>query len=52
MTTMPIDNHPLTQIRLQLIDIGVNKLKVKSINIICPQTTTPLLAALSTGTKT
>ena len=30
MTTMPIDNHPLTQRRLQLIGISVNKLtKVK-----------------------
>ena len=34
MTTMPIDNHPLTQRRLQLIGIGVNKLTLKSINII------------------
>ena len=34
MTTMPIDNHPLTQRRLQFIDISVNKLTLKSINII------------------
>ena len=36
MTTMPIDNHPLTQKRLQFIGacISVNKLTLKSINII------------------
>ena len=34
MTTMPIDNHPLTPRRLQFIGIGVNKLTFKSINII------------------
>ena len=34
MTTMPIDNHPLTQRRLQFIGISVNKLTLKSINII------------------
>ena len=34
MTTMPIDNHPLTQRRLQFIGIGVNKLTLKIINII------------------
>ena len=33
MTTMPIDNHPLTQRRLQFIGISVNKLTFKSINI-------------------
>ena len=33
MTTMPIDNHPLTQRRLQFIGIGVNKLTLKSIDI-------------------
>ena len=33
MTTMPIDNHPLTQRRLQFIGISVKKL-LKSINII------------------
>ena len=33
MTTMPIDNHPLAQ-RLQFISISVNKLTLKSINII------------------
>ena len=34
MTTMPIDNHPLTQRRLQFIGISVNKLTLKSIDII------------------
>ena len=34
MTTMPIDNHPFTQRRLQFIGISVNKLTFKSINII------------------
>ena len=34
MTTMPIDNHPLTQRRLQFIGIRVNKLTLKSIDII------------------
>ena len=34
MTTMPIDNHPPTQRRLQFIGISVNKLKLKSINMI------------------
>ena len=34
MTTMPIDNHPLTRRRLQFIGIGVNKLTLKSIDII------------------
>ena len=33
MTTMPIDDHPLTQKRLQFIGIGVNKLTLKSIDI-------------------
>ena len=33
MTTVPIDNHPLTQRRLQFIGIGVNKLTLKSIDI-------------------
>ena len=32
MTTMPIDNHPLTQRRLQFIGISVNKLTLKSID--------------------
>ena len=31
MTTMPIDNHPLTQRWLQFIGISVNKLTLKSI---------------------
>ena len=31
---MPIDNHPLTQRRLQFIGISVNKLTLKRINII------------------
>ena len=34
MTIMPIDNHPLTQRMLQFIGICVNKLTLKSINII------------------
>ena len=34
MTTMPIDNNPLTQIKLQFTGIGANKLMLKSINII------------------
>ena len=34
MTTMHINNHPLTQRRLQFIGIGVNKLMLESINII------------------
>ena len=34
MTTMPIENHPLTQRRLQFKGISVNKLTLKSINII------------------
>ena len=32
MTTMPIDNHPLTQRRLQFTGINVNKLTLKSNN--------------------
>ena len=34
MTTMPIDNQPLSQRRLQFIGIGVNKLTLKNIHII------------------
>ena len=34
MTTMPVDSHPLTQRRLTFIGIIVNKLTLKSINII------------------
>ena len=34
MTTMLIDNHPLTQRLLQFIGFGVNKLTLKSIYII------------------
>ena len=34
MTTMHIDNHPLTQRRLQFKGISVNKLTPKSINIV------------------
>ena len=34
MTTMPINNHPFTYRRLQFIGISVNKLTLKSINII------------------
>ena len=33
MTTMPINNHPLTKRRLQFIGTSVNKLTLKSINI-------------------
>ena len=32
MTTLPIDNHPLTQRRLQFIGISVIKLTLKSFN--------------------
>ena len=52
MTAMPIDNHPLTQRRLQFIGISVNKLTLKNIYIINRQATTTLLAALSAVTKT
>ena len=34
MATKSIDNHPLTQRSLQFIDIAVNKLTFKSINMI------------------
>ena len=34
MITMPIEDHPLTQKSLHFIGIGVNKLTLKSINII------------------
>ena len=34
MTTMPINNHPLTQRRLEFIGTSFNKLTLKSINII------------------
>ena len=34
MTTMSIDNHPLTQRRLQFIGKSVNKLTFNSVNII------------------
>ena len=34
MAAMPIDNNSLTQIRLQFIGIGVNKLTLKSVDII------------------
>ena len=34
MTTMPIDNYPLTQRRQQFIGINVNKLTLKIISII------------------
>ena len=50
MTTMPIDNYPLTQRRLQLIGIGVNKLTLKSINILQSSNNYNILAALSAGT--
>ena len=34
MTTLPIDNHILTQRRLQFMGISINKLMLKGINII------------------
>ena len=34
MTNMRIENHPLTQRRLQFIGININKLTLKSIDII------------------
>ena len=34
MTTTPINNHPLTQRRQQCIGTSVNKLTLKTINII------------------
>ena len=34
MTNMPVNNHPLTQRRLQFIGISVNKLTLKNIDII------------------
>ena len=34
MTTMPIDNHHLTQRRLPFMGNGVNKLTLKSVNIV------------------
>ena len=34
MTTMPIDNHPLTHRRLKFIEFGVNKLTFKTSYII------------------
>ena len=34
MTTMPIDDHPLTQRRLHFIGIGVNKPTLERINVI------------------
>ena len=49
MTTMPIDDHSLTRIRLQFIGIGVNMLTLKSINIIQSSNNSTLLAALSGG---
>ena len=46
MTIMPIDNYTLTQRRMQFIGNSVNKLTLKSNNIIYCQTTTTLLTAL------
>ena len=51
MTTMPIDNHPLTHRSLQFMGIAVNKLTFKVINIIKSSKSTTLLVALSAGTK-
>ena len=34
MTTMPINNHTLTERKMQFIGISVNKLTLKSTNII------------------
>ena len=48
---MLIDKHSLTERRLQFIDIGVNKLMLKSINIIqLPNNYN--IVVLSAGTKT
>ena len=52
MTAMPIDNYPLTQRRLQVIGIGVNKLTLKSIDTIQSSNNYNILAALSAGAKT
>ena len=67
MTTMPIDNNPLTQRRLQFIGIGVNKRTLKSNDIIqssnnynivssfiCwnqKHSTTPYVICVTTGVK-
>ena len=50
MTTMPIDNHPLTQGRLQFIGIGVNKLTFKSTNIIQSSNNYNIVSSFSAGT--
>ena len=53
MTTMPIDNHLLTQGRLQFTGISVNKLTLKCINIIQPSNNYNIVSSsLSAGTKT
>ena len=46
MTTVPIDNDPLTQRRLQFIGISVNKLTLKSINIIQSSNTYNIVSSL------
>ena len=46
MTTMTIDNHPLTQRRLQFIGISVNKLTLKGINIIQLSTNYNIVSSL------
>ena len=52
MTTMSIDNNPLSQGSLQFIGISDNKLKFKSINILNIQKVAALFEALSAGTET
>ena len=51
MTTKLIDNHPLTQRKLQFISISVNKLTLNSINIMQSSNNFNVLAALSAETK-
>ena len=50
MTTMPVDNHPLTPKSLQFIAFGVNKLTFKSINIIQTSNNYTIVSGLSAGT--
>ena len=47
MTSMPIDNNPLTQRRLQFIGISVNKLTLKSIDIIQSSDNFNIVSSLS-----
>ena len=51
MPTMLIDKHSLTERRLQFIGIGVNKLMLKSIDII-QLLNNYNIVVLSAGTKT